>query len=40
MDDLENNNFPKMWKQKRGQNKQVLSQIVEDLKKDSRRTQN
>ena len=40
MDNVENNNYIKMCKQKCGRNKQVLSQIVEDLKKDSTQTRN
>ena len=36
MDDVEKNDYLKMCKQKRGRNKQVLSQIVEDLKKRKR----
>ena len=33
MDNVENNDYLKMCKQKRGRNKQVLSQIVDDLKR-------
>ena len=40
MDNVENNNYLKICRQKRGRNKQVLSQIVDNLKKDSRRRRN